>query len=83
VADLDSEIRSYEAMLPKLEAEYMDRWVLIHDGALIGAFESFDSAADEAYRRFGAGPYLIRQVGADPDDPLPISAIFPWPNAQN
>jgi hypothetical protein len=81
MSNLDAEIRSFERMLPKLEAEYMGRWVLIHDGALIDAFDSFEQAADEAVKRFGRGPFLIRQVGAPPDT-LPVSVVFAWPNAQ-
>jgi hypothetical protein len=69
-------------MLPKLEADYMDRWVLIHDGEFIEAFDSFDLAAGEAVKRFGRGPFLIRQIGAHAD-PLPVSVVYPWPNAQS
>ena len=82
MADLDSEIRAFDQMLPRLEADYRDRWVLIHDCQLINAFDSFDLAADAAVKLFGRGPFLIRQVGAQPD-PLPISVVFAWPNAQN
>ncbi len=81
MADLNAEIQAFERMLPRLEAEYMDRWVLIHDGELIDAFDTFDRAADDAVRRFGRGPFLIRQVGALPDT-LPVSVVFAWPNAQ-
>lgn len=81
MADLDAEIRSFERMLPKLEAEHMGRWVLIHNSQLIDTFDSFELAADDAVRRFGRGPFLIRQVGALPDS-LPVSVVFAWPNAQ-
>jgi hypothetical protein len=81
MADLDSEILAFERMRPRLEAECMHRWVLIHGGDLINSYDSFDLAADDAVRRFGRGPFLIRQVGAQPDA-LPVSVVFAWPNAE-
>jgi len=58
-----------------LEAHHMGKWVLVHDGALIGIYDSFDSAAEDSVRRFGRGPYLIRQVGAPPVT-LPASVMY-------
>lgn len=81
MADLDTEIRAFERMLPILEARHMNKWVLIHDGELIDTFDSFDLAADDAVKRFGRGPFLIRQVGAEPDA-LPVSVVFAWPNVE-
>lgn len=80
MADLDTEIRAFERLQPQLEAEYMGRWVLIHDGELINTFDSFELAAEDAVKRFGRGPFLIRQVGAQPEA-LPISVVFAWSNA--
>ncbi|HET7441016.1 MAG TPA: hypothetical protein VFJ47_06925 [Terriglobales bacterium] len=64
MADLDSELAAYEKMRPDLEAHKMGRWVLVHDGQLVGDYDSFEIAAKEAVSKFGRGPYLIRQVGA-------------------
>ena len=66
MADIDSEIAAYEAMREQLEAEHTGRWVLFHDRQLIGLYDTFEAAAEDATRRFGGGPYLIRQVGAQP-----------------
>jgi hypothetical protein len=82
MADIQSEIAAFEQMQPSLEAQYPDRWVLIHDGQLIDTFDTFDLAAAVAVKRFGRGPFLIRQVGVQPE-PLPISVVFAWPNAQS
>jgi hypothetical protein len=38
MADLRDEIQAFQRMLPQLEADHMHRWVLIHDGELIGSF---------------------------------------------
>jgi len=42
----------------------MGKWVLVRDRQLVGVYDSFDAAAEEAVKRFGGGPYLIRQIGA-------------------
>jgi len=81
MADLREEIEAFQQMQKQLEAEHMDRWVLVHDGQLIGSFESFEAAANEAVQKFGSGPFLIRQVGALPTT-LPISVMYAWPNAE-
>lgn len=73
--DLSREIEAYEGMKDSLEAEHMGRWVLIYKQKLEGIFDTFENAADDAVRRFSAGPYLIRQVGAPPIV-LPASVMY-------
>ena len=72
---LQVEIATYDAMKDELEAYHKDKWVVFHYDEFIGAFDTFDTAAAEAVRRFGAGPYLIRQVGAPPLT-LPASVMY-------
>jgi hypothetical protein len=78
---IQDEIGAFEKMRPSLEAEHLGRWVLIHERKLIGVYDSFEVAADEAVVRFGSGPFLIRQVGAPPIT-LPVSVMYHRPNAQ-
>jgi hypothetical protein len=75
MAEVKDEIAAYEKMRNELEAQHMGEWVLVHDLQLIGVYGSFETAAEEAVRRFGRGPYLIRQVGAPPVT-LPASVMF-------
>jgi len=75
MADLDNEIAAYEGMRADLEAHHMGEWVLVHDGKLIGTFDSFEKVAKQAVSQFGRGPYLIRQVGA-PAITLPASVAY-------
>lgn len=82
MADIQTEINAFQRMQSVLEARYVGRWVLIHDGELIGDFGDFEEAADHALQAFGRGPYLIRQVGAQPSV-LPVSVVYAWPNAQS
>src|SRR6266852_4059439 len=73
--ELDVEISAYDSMREKLESEHMGKWVLLHDRQLVGVYDSFDIAAEEAVKRFGGGPYLIRQVGAR-QITLPASVMY-------
>jgi len=63
---LDENIAAYEARLKELEKHHMGKWVVFRDCVLVDAFDTFHNAADHAARRFGRGPYLIRQVGEPP-----------------
>jgi hypothetical protein len=59
---LEVEIRAYDAKREELERHHKGKFVIFHADEFIGAFDTFDAAAGEAVRRFGRGPYLIRQV---------------------
>ena len=75
MANLSIEIAAYERMRDVLETDCFGKWVVVHDEELIGAFDTFNLAADDAIRRFGRGPYLIRRVGASPYVTLPSYAL--------
>ncbi len=70
---LSNEIAAYEGMRDVLEVDHFGEWVVVHDKQLVGTYDDFQAAAEDAVRRFGRGPYLIRQVGASPVK-LPASA---------
>jgi hypothetical protein len=72
---IDEEIAVFDRLRQTLESEHMGKWVLIHDGEVIAFYESSEDAANDAVRRFGRGPYLIRQIGAPPMS-LPASVMF-------
>lgn len=74
-SSLDREIETFNRLKPDLEQHHMGKFVVIKDTDLVGAFDTFDAAGGEAVRRFGRGPYLIRQVGALPPA-LPASVLF-------
>ena len=75
MANLTDEINAYEAARSDLESKYLGRWVLMHERKLIDTYDCFENAADQAVRRFGRGPYLIRQVGAQ-SVTLPVSVLY-------
>ena len=63
VATLDENIAAYEKMKDYLEAEHFGKWVLFYDEEFIGSYDEFEDVGYEAIRRYGRGPYHIRQVG--------------------
>ena len=69
------EIPAYEQLQGQLERDHRYEWAVVCGGKLIGTYEEFEVAADEATRRFGRGPYLIRQIGAPPPS-LPASVLY-------
>ena len=75
MAVLDREIAAYANRKDELEASYNGRWVVFHDDEFVGSFGTLDEAAVAAARRFGLGPYLIRQVGA-PAPRLSSSVLY-------
>jgi len=82
MAELDVEIAAYESMREKLEVEHTGKWALVRGRDLVAVYDSFDAAAEDAVRRFGAGPYPIRQIGAPPVT-LPASVMFQSVHAPN
>ena len=75
-AELQRNIRAFEAMSDELEAHHKGEHVLFHDGKLIGAYPSFQEAAEAAVTQFGTGPYLIREVGGSRHMPMPASIAY-------
>lgn len=69
------EIAAYDQMLDVLETQHLGKWVVIRDGEIQASCDTFQDAARKAMRRFGRGPYLIRQVGAAPMS-LPPSLAY-------
>ena len=75
MSELNEEITAYENFRSDLEANHMGKWVIVHDRKLIGIYDSFELATEDAVRKFGRGPFLIRQVGAPPLT-LPASVMY-------
>lgn len=62
-ASLRENIEAYEARQEEMEKYYMGKHVVFYNREKVDSFDTFDAAAREAIRRFGRGPYLIREVG--------------------
>jgi hypothetical protein len=75
MADLDIELAAYRVQFSELERQFLGKWVLFHGEERIGIFDAFEPAAVEAVKRFGRGPYLIRQIGGPPVS-LPVCIAY-------
>ena len=73
---LEDNISAFKSMIGDLTKNHNNKYVLIYNGDFIDSFDNFNNAAQEAIRRFGKGPYLIRQVGAPNEIPLPASVAY-------
>ena len=72
---LDREIAAFNRARAELEHHHTHKFVVFHDAKFQGAFDTLNHAAAHAREHFGAGPYLIRQVGMD-FGPLPTSILY-------
>ena len=75
MATLDDNIAVYDKMREHLEAELFGKWVIFYNEELAGSYDDFEDAAVDAIKRFGRGPYLIRNVG-EPPWRLPASILY-------
>src|SRR5258708_4152250 len=75
MANLDQDIAFYESKKNYFETDHMGEWVLVCDLKVISFYSSFELAAEDAVKKFGSGPYLIRQIGATPIV-LPVSVMY-------
>lgn len=75
MSNLTEEIKAYEEKRCELERDHFGKWVIVRDKKIVGFYETFQDAATEAVDRFGAGPYLIREIGAGPVT-LPASVLY-------
>ena len=56
----------------ELIEKYRDRQYLVIRGeTVLGGYETYDQAVDEAVKHFGGGPFLVRSV-YHPEDPEPV-----------
>src|SRR5450759_4108006 len=62
VETVKDELRTFESRRDELLGTSLGRWVLIHDGDLVGAFETQADAINIGYQRFGNVPFLVKQV---------------------
>ena len=80
---LSQEIATYEKDLrSQLEADHLGEWVVVHNKRLVGTYPSIEAAANEAVKKFGRGPYLIRRIGSPPIT-LPASVLYRFSHGEN
>jgi hypothetical protein len=60
---LEKEVQTYRDSLPSLLSEE-GKFVLIHDGKVIGTFDTYADALNEGYKLFRLEPFLVKQIQA-------------------
>jgi hypothetical protein len=73
---LRPEIEAFEKMKDDLIAHHYGKFVIIKNQQLKGSFDTFDTAAREAIKLFGKGPYLIRRVSNEKPMTMPASVAY-------
>ena len=76
------EIAAYDRMRDVLETQHLGKWVVVRDGEIQASCDTFRDAAQDAMRKYGRGPYLIRRVGAAAIS-LPASLAYSFVNGDN
>ena len=78
---LKTEQATYESMRVMLHEHHAGKFVVIKGDKLLGSYDTFDTAAREAIRAYGRGPYLIREVKEPTVMRMPSSVAFRSPHA--
>lgn len=78
---LDPNISACNAMWADLVETHKGRWVIFHQGQLVGFYSGREDAAEMALIRFGREPCLIRQIGAPLGSAYPTTGSGPAENA--
>lgn len=73
---LEKNLEAFRREMSEMERHHMDKWVIFHEGRFVDAFDTLDNAAHEAVKRYGRGPYLIKQVGGPDKMSMPASVMF-------
>ena len=78
------ESRLFEAALPQLLRQYLDKWVVFFHGTVTGAFDDEDEALRAAVALHGRrSGFIVVQVTETACDPVALSAsLFFVPSAQ-
>ena len=59
---LDIELETYEKHREELLARAEGKYALVHQGEIIGIFETKMDAIAQGYERLGPVPFLVKQV---------------------
>jgi len=58
------ELALYQQKLPELMPE-QGKWVLIHRDEFGGVFAAYEDAIKEGYDKYGALPFLVKQIESE------------------
>ena len=78
---LDPNLSACNAMWADLVERQKSRWVIFHDGQLVGLYSGREDAAEMALIRFGNEHCLIRQIDGSLTSAGPTTDSSPAENA--
>lgn len=73
-AVLAAELQTFDRQRANLLKTYPQKYALIKGRNLVGVFESDREALDTGYAKFGAAPFLVKQMRAK-DDPVRLMVM--------
>jgi hypothetical protein len=65
IRPLELELRTYDRERGRLESEHRGKFVLIRGDEIVGVFDDFHIASEQAARRFEHGPYLVQCIASE------------------
>lgn len=69
---LQKELAVYEQHRQQWERDHLNRFVVVYGDDVVGFYDTFELASQDALKRFGPRDVLIRQIGYRP--PIDLSA---------
>ena len=68
IAELKKNQAAFNKIKEEMEANYLGRTVLLHNGEVIDVYNDKDDAYDIACEKFGLGHFSLHEVGERPID---------------
>jgi hypothetical protein len=65
IRPLELELRTYHRERGRLESEHRGKFVLIRGDEIVGVFDDFHTASEQAARRFKRESYLVQRIAAE------------------
>lgn len=60
---IDSNLEFVRSNFQKLLESYLNKYILVHDGAVIGSYDTYEAAAEEGVRAYGIdNDFLVEYI---------------------
>ena len=77
---LENEVKFFETNRASLRADHPDRFVVIKEERVVGAYETFEDAYKDGIRQLGNVPMLIRHVDQEDEVHTIPAFLYAWRN---
>jgi hypothetical protein len=65
IRPLELELQTYHRERGRLESEHRGKFVLIRGDEIVGVYDDFHAASEQAARQFERGPYLVQCIASE------------------